>query len=54
MPPPNASGGFALWSRYICYPRFSSRYKRMLGYSALYLPGTDHAGFETSGLRKRI
>lgn len=48
MPPPNANGslhcGHAL---FIALEDLMIRYKRMSGYKALWLPGADHAGFET-------
>lgn len=48
MPPPNANGhlhaGHAL---FITVEDIMIRYKRMRGYRALWVPGADHAGFET-------
>lgn len=48
MPPPNANGslhvGHAL---FVTLQDVLIRYKRMRGYKALWLPGADHAGFET-------
>ena len=48
MPPPNANGnlhsGHAL---FISLEDIIIRYKRMRGYRTLWLPGADHAGFET-------
>jgi valyl-tRNA synthetase len=48
MPPPNANGrlhaGHAL---FVTLEDIMTRYKRLRGYKALWLPGTDHAGFET-------
>ncbi|MDP3875102.1 MAG: valine--tRNA ligase [bacterium] len=48
MPPPNANGnlhsGHAL---FITLEDIIIRFKRMRGYKALWLPGADHAGFET-------
>lgn len=48
MPPPNANGdlhvGHAL---FITLEDIITRYKRMRGYKALWIPGADHAGFET-------
>lgn len=48
MPPPNANGnlhsGHAL---FITLEDIMIRYKRMRGFKALWLPGADHAGFET-------
>ncbi len=48
MPPPNANGhlhaGHAL---FITLEDIITRYKRMQGFKALWVPGADHAGFET-------
>src|SRR5690606_2225227 len=48
MPPPNANGdlhvGHAL---FITLEDIITRHKRMQGYKALWIPGADHAGFET-------
>src|SRR3989339_795633 len=48
MPPPNANGhlhaGHAL---FITVEDIMTRYKRLRGYKALWVPGADHAGFET-------
>lgn len=48
MPPPNANGnlhvGHALT---ITLEDLVVRFKRMQGYKALWIPGADHAGFET-------
>ncbi|MFA5737160.1 MAG: valine--tRNA ligase [Candidatus Paceibacterota bacterium] len=48
MPPPNANGqihaGHAL---FVTLEDIMIRYKRMKGFKTLWLPGTDHAGFET-------
>lgn len=48
MPPPNANGhlhvGHALGTT---IQDIMIRYRRMAGYKALWLPGADHAGFET-------
>ena len=48
MPPPNVTGqlhmGHALD---VTLQDILTRYKRMQGYSALWLPGTDHAGIAT-------
>ncbi len=48
MPPPNANGdlhaGHAL---FITLEDILTRFKRMQGYRALWIPGADHAGFET-------
>lgn len=48
MPPPNANGdlhaGHAL---FITLEDIMVRYKRMQGFRTLWIPGADHAGFET-------
>ncbi len=48
MPPPNANGnlhtGHAL---FITLEDIMTRFKRMNGFKALWIPGADHAGFET-------
>ena len=54
MPPPNANGrlhaGHAL---FITLEDIMTRYKRMAGYKALWVPGADHAGFETQIVYER-
>lgn len=48
MPPPNANGSLhAGHALFITLEDIMIRYKRMRGYKALWLPGADHAGFET-------
>ncbi len=48
MPPPNANGNLhAGHSLFITIEDILTRYKRMQGFKALWLPGADHAGFET-------
>ena len=48
LPPPNASGKMHTGNiLMIAIEDLLIRWKRMQGYSALYVPGTDHAGFET-------
>src|SRR5437868_3066042 len=48
MPPPNANGdlhaGHAL---FITIEDIMVRFKRMNGFKTLWIPGADHAGFET-------
>lgn len=55
LPPPNASGkmhvGNALM---IAIEDLLIRWKRMKGFAALWLPGTDHAGFETQTTYEKI
>ncbi len=54
MPPPNANGnlhvGHALA---ITVEDIITRYKRMKGFRALWIPGADHAGFETQIVYER-
>ncbi len=48
LPPPNASGKMHIGNvLMIAIEDLLIRWKRMQGYSALWIPGTDHAGFET-------
>src|SRR5271168_2760836 len=48
MPPPNANGNLhAGHALFITLEDIMIRYKRMSGYKALWIPGADHAGFET-------
>jgi len=48
MPPPNANGSLhAGHALFVTLQDILIRYKRMRGYKTLWLPGADHAGFET-------
>src|SRR5581483_4972682 len=48
MPPANANGNLhAGHALVMTIEDIMIRYKRMRGYKALWLPGLDHAGFET-------
>lgn len=48
MPPPNANGRLhAGHGLDMALKDIATRFKRMQGYKALFLPGADHAGFET-------
>jgi valyl-tRNA synthetase len=48
MPPPNANGSLhAGHALFVTIQDIMMRYKRMQGYKAVWLPGADHAGFET-------
>lgn len=48
MPPPNANGSLhAGHALFVTVQDIMIRYKRMMGFKALWLPGADHAGFET-------
>ena len=48
LPPPNASGEMHMGNiLMVAIEDLLIRWKRMQGYNALWVPGTDHAGFET-------
>ena len=48
MPPPNANGNLHIGHALdMGLKDITVRYKRMQGYDTLYIPGADHAGFET-------
>ncbi len=48
MPPPNANGSLhAGHALFVTLQDIMTRYARMRGKKALWLPGADHAGFET-------
>jgi len=48
MPPPNANGNLHVGhSLFVTIEGIVTRYKRMRGYRSLWIPGADHAGFET-------
>ncbi|MBQ2602786.1 MAG: valine--tRNA ligase [Oscillospiraceae bacterium] len=48
MPPPNVTGQLHMGHALDCtLPDILIRYKRMQGYNAMWLPGTDHAGIAT-------
>ena len=48
MPPPNANGSLHIGHAvFVTLQDIMIRYKRMQGYKTLWLPGADHAGFET-------
>lgn len=48
MPPPNANGALHLGHALtVTLEDIMIRYKRMRGFKTLWLPGADHAGFET-------
>ena len=53
IPPPNANAPLHLGHATYAIQDLVTRYKRMQGYKALYLPGTDHAGFETQVVYER-
>jgi len=47
MPPPNANASLHAGHGMYTVDDILVRYKRINGYSSLWIPGTDHAGFET-------
>jgi len=48
MPPPNANGSLhAGHALFVTTEDLMIRYKRMQGFKTLWVPGADHAGFET-------
>lgn len=48
MPPPNANGNLHIGHALdMGLKDITVRYKRMQGFDTLYIPGADHAGFET-------
>ncbi|TSC69811.1 MAG: Valyl-tRNA synthetase, partial [Parcubacteria group bacterium Gr01-1014_70] len=47
MPPPNANGALHFGHALYMLQDIMVRYKRMRGFKTLWLPGADHAGFET-------
>lgn len=47
MPPPNANASLHAGHGMYVVDDIMIRYKRLLGYASLWIPGLDHAGFET-------
>lgn len=47
MPPPNANASLHAGHGMYTIDDILTRWKRMQGYSAMWVPGRDHAGFET-------
>ena len=47
MPPPNANASLHAGHGMYTVEDIMIRYKRLMGFSSLWIPGTDHAGFET-------
>lgn len=47
LPPPNANGALHFGHVMFTVEDILIRFKRMQGFAALWLPGTDHAGIET-------
>jgi valyl-tRNA synthetase len=53
MPPPNANAPLHCGHATYSIQDLMVRFKRMQGFDSLYLPGTDHAGFETQVVYER-
>lgn len=53
MPPPNANAPLHCGHVTYAIQDLYTRWHRMRGYKSLYLPGTDHAGFETQVVYER-
>ena len=54
MPPPNANGSLhAGHALFVTLQDIMTRFERMRGKKALWLPGADHAGFETQVVYER-
>ena len=54
IPPPNANGNLHIGhAMTLALEDISIRYQRMLGKSVLFLPGADHAGFETQSVYEK-
>ncbi|PJE63320.1 valine--tRNA ligase, partial [Candidatus Roizmanbacteria bacterium CG10_big_fil_rev_8_21_14_0_10_39_6] len=47
MPPPNANASLHAGHGMYVIDDIMTRYKRLQGYSSVWIPGMDHAGFET-------
>lgn len=47
LPPPNANANLHLGHAMYVYEDIMIRYHKIMGYEVLWLPGADHAGFET-------
>ena len=47
MPPPNANASLHAGHAMYTVDDILIRFKRMQGFSSLWIPGMDHAGFET-------
>ena len=47
MPPPNANASLHAGHGMYTVEDILIRYKRLMGFASLWVPGTDHAGFET-------
>ena len=55
MPPPNANGSLhAGHALFVTLEDIMTRFARMRGKKALWLPGADHAGFETQVVYEKV
>lgn len=55
MPPPNVTGALHLGHAMFTLQDVITRYRRMGGFNALYMPGTDHASIATqAAVEKRL
>jgi valyl-tRNA synthetase len=54
MPPPNSNGHIHMGTAMFVIEDIMTRYRRMQGHKALWLPGTDHAGIETQVVYERL
>jgi len=55
MPPPNANGSLhAGHALFVTLQDIMTRFERMRGKKALWLPGADHAGFETQVVYEKV
>lgn len=55
MPPPNANGNLhAGHALFVALQDLLIRFRRMQGYKALWIPGADHAGFETQVVYEKV
>lgn len=54
MPPPNANAPLHCGHATYAIQDLMTRIMRMKGYKSLYLPGADHAGFETQVVYERL
>ncbi len=54
MPPPNANAPLHMGHATYTIQDLMTRYKRMQGFKTVYVPGTDHAGFETQVVYERL
>jgi valyl-tRNA synthetase len=54
LPPPNVTGDLHIGHALTCYIQDAiARWRRMLGHSVQWIPGTDHAGIATQTVVER-